>query len=341
MDYIFGTRFEIGLTQSIKTKVMKAIKLFSGFALIAVLLTSCSVQVFDDNFVDDTPSITLNQLLNSYELWYVDINQTVGFGQTPFLQKAFTVSFSNGLVRANNNLVGIGSQGNGFGITIGTYDAYDMILDVYHDLDGYETFDVFQIDNNTIELYNPYNDTSYFLHGYQRSTFDYDLVFYENIHYFMQEYQAWEKTYTSEVGALNEFDNENFLQFLAGGNDSVFRSSQDLPGTSVNNLIWDYTGVYGVNDVPGNFYLKTLTLDYDFFDNEFFELNVINDGLVELYHPSSGTYYEFEGRGYIQYLINEDGSIDRNKSAGDKLRRQKTKKKDNPREVTRELKNKD
>jgi len=309
---------------------MKTFKLLSGIALVTLLFTSCYTEVIIDDF-DDTPSISLNQLLNSYEIWYVDINQTIGYGQTPFLQKAFTISFRNGIVYANNNLVGIGSQGGGFGISIGVYDAYDMILDVYHDLDGYETFDVYQIDNNTIELYNPYNDTSYFLHGYQRSTFDYDLVFYDNIHYFMQEYEAWEKTFTSEVGAINEFDYENFLQFLAGGNDSTFRSSQDSVGTNVNDLYWDYTGVYGVGDVSGNMYLKTLTLDYDFFDNEYFELSVINDELIELYHPSSGTFYEFTGRGYIQFLRMADGSVDNSKSSGDKLRKQKTDKKDNPR----------
>ncbi len=312
---------------------MKRIKLLSGFLLTTLLFTSCYVDLADD--IDVTPQISLNQLLNSYELWYVDINQTVGFGQTPFLQKAFTISFRNGLVYANNNLVGIGSQGNGFGINIGTYDAYDMILDVYHVLDGYETFDVYQIDVNTIELYNPFNDTSYFLHGYQRSNFDYDLVFYDNIHYFVQEYEAWEKTYTSEVGAINEFDYENFLQFLAGGNDSTFRSSQDVVGTNVDNLFWDYTGVYGIGNISNNMYLKTLTLDYDFFDNEFFELSVINDGLIELYHPTSGTFYEFTGRGYIQYLVHEDGTVDKSKSSGDKLRKQKTKKKENARESKR------
>ncbi len=52
-------------------------------------------------------------------------------------------------------------------------------------------------------------------------------MFYDNIHYFLQEYEAWEKTYTSEIGAINEFDNENYLQFLAGGSDDTFRSSQD------------------------------------------------------------------------------------------------------------------
>jgi hypothetical protein len=308
---------------------MKTLKLLSGFALVATLFTSCYTEVIIDD--TDVPSISLNQLLNSYELWYVDINQTTGFGEIPFLQIAFTLSFRSGTLYANNNLVGIGSQGNGFGIPVGSYSAYDMILDVNHDIDGFETFDVYQIDNNSIELYNPNNDTSYFLNGYQRNNFDYDFVFYDNIHYFLQEYEAWEKTYTSDVGAINEFDNENYLQFLAGGNDSSFRSSQDIDSANVNNIFWNYTGIYGVQDVAGNDYLKNLTLDYDFFDNEYFELNVINDGLIELFHPTSGTYYEFEGRGYIEFIRSSNTNSDKSKGSMSKKRKQKTDKKDNPR----------
>lgn len=311
-------------------------KLILGFALSALLLTSCYTEELIINDFDNQPGISLNQLLGSYELWYVDINQTLGPGETTFLQIAFTLSFRNGLVYANNNLVGFGNQGNGFGIDVGTYDAYNMILDVYHDIDGYQTFDVYQIDNNTIELYNPFNDTSYFLHGYQRSNFDYDFVFYDNIHYFLQEYEAWEKTYTSQMGMLNEFDNENYLQFLSGGNDSEFRSSQDVNIGNVNNIYWDYTGVYGVGNVSNNMYLKTLTLDYDFFDNEFFQLSVINDQRIALYHPSSDTVYEFAGRGYIQFLRQAEGEgkqIDSKKDL--KKRKQKTAKKENPRVNTR------
>lgn len=313
--------------------LMKTLKLLSGFALVAMLFTSCYTEVIvDDN---QGPSISLHQLLNSHELWYVDINETIGYGETPFLQIAFTLSFRNGTLYANNNLVGIGSQGNGYGIPVGAYDAYDMILDVDHDIDGYVTFDVYQIDSNTIELYNPNNDTSYFLHGYQRSNFDYDFVFYDNIHYFLQEYEAWEKTFTSEEGVLNEFDNENYLQFLAGGNDSTFRSSQDVDVINVNDIYWDYTGVYGIQDVQGNNYLKTLTLDYDFFDNEYFELNVINDALIELYHPTSGTFYEFEGVGYIQFMRTNNATGKAGKTTEPKKRKQKTEKKENPRENTR------
>ncbi|MFI1771202.1 nicotinic acid mononucleotide adenyltransferase [Thalassobellus citreus] len=314
---------------------MKTIKLLSSFALIATLFTSCYTDVVVVDDFDDTPQININHLLNSYELWYVDINATKGYGETPFLQKAFTISFKNGVVYANNNIVGLGDNGNGFGIDVGEYDAYDMILDVNHDLDGFETFDIYQIDNNTIELYNPNNDTSYFLDGYQRSNFDYDFVFYDNIHYFLQEYEAWEKTYTSDVGAINEFDNENYLQFLAGGNDSEFRSSQDGNGMPANNLQWDYTGVYGVGNVSGDMYLKTLTLDYDYFDNEYFELSVINDGKIELYHPASETVYEFEGRGYIQYLKTANTKGKKAVTKEDKKRKFRKDKVANPRESKR------
>ncbi len=312
---------------------MKTIKLLLSFALITTLFTSCYTEVIVDDF--NEPGININQLLSSHELWYVDINATQGFGETPFLQKAFTISFRNGVIYANNNIVGLGDNGNGFGIDVGEYDAYDMILDVNHDIDGFETFDIFQIDSNTVELYNPNNDTSYFLEGYQRSNFDYDFVFYDNIHYFLQEYEAWEKTYTSDFGALNEFDNENYLQFLAGGNDSEFKSSQDGNGLNVNNLYWDYTGFYGVGNVNNNMYLKTLTLDYDFLDNEYFELTVINDGKIELYHPSSETVYEFVGKGYIQYLKTEDTKGKATNLKADKKRKFKKDKVVNPRENTR------
>jgi hypothetical protein len=315
---------------------MKTLKILLSFALTATLFTSCYTEVVVDDIIDE-PRISLNQLLGSYDLWYVDINSTVGYGETPFLQKAFTVSFLNGVVYANNNIAGLGANGDGFGIDVGSYDAYEMILDVQHDIDGFSTFDVYEVDFNTIELYNPNNDTSYFLDGYQRNSFDYDFVFYDNIHYFLQEYEAWEKTYTSEFGVLNEFDNENYLQFLAGGNDSTFRSSQDDTGMNVNNLLWDYTGLYGVGDVSGNNLLKTLTLDYDSLDNEFFELTVINDSKIELFHPTSETVYEFVGRGYIQFLKSSDDKAKGKKVQKDKKRKFRKDKVANPRENTRKV----
>lgn len=284
---------------------MNRLKLILGFALLATVFTSCYQEVIvADTNTDPIPAITLGELVSSYELWYVDIDRSSGSNYIPFMQMAFTMSFRNGSVYANNNLVGIGEQGSGFGISTGYYDTYNFELDVSHDIDGFYSFEVTQLSSNELRLYNRTLNATYILVGYQRSTFDYNKVFYDNIHYFLQEYVTWEKTYTSEYGAINEFDYENYVQFLAGGGNGNFQSSQDENGININNLIWDYTGIYNVDDVQGNQYLKYLTLDYDFLGNEHFELSVNNDSTIELFHPSSGTLYRFTGRGYIQYKNN-------------------------------------
>ena len=293
---------------------MRTLNYFIGAIMAAMLFTSCYTEtVIEDPIVDPVQSVSLGELLQSYELWYVDINRSSGNGYIPFMQKAFTVSFQNGVMYANNNLVGIGDQGYGYGLDVGFYDTFDFILDVSHDIDGFYSFDVNQLNNREIELYYPELNLSYVLVGYQRNTFDYDALFYENIHYFLQEYVTWEKTFTSPEGVPNEFDNENFLQFLPGGGDGNFQSSQDPNGTNINNIYWDYTGIYNVDDVPGNPYLKYLTLDYDYLGNEYFELNVINDQTIELYHEYSGTTYRFRGKGYIQFK-NKDGKLRLSKS---------------------------
>ena len=47
---------------------------------------------------------------------------------------------------------------------------------------------------------------------------------------FLQEYDAWEKSYTSQEGAINDFDEETFLQFFSGGEENIFKSSIDSKG---------------------------------------------------------------------------------------------------------------
>ncbi len=275
---------------------MKALKLLTGLFLTTTLLT-LSVNDFDD--FDD--SISLEQLVTSYDLWYVDFNRTTGNGDVPFLSKAFTISFQNGRLYSNNNLVGIGSIGNGIGSQIGYYNTINGVLEIDHNLDGFIDLQVVQISNDEIRIRDTFSNTTYYLIGYFTNTFDYDLVFYDNIEYFLQEYVAWEKTFTSNIGALNEFDDENFLEFTPDGNASVFRSSKDDFGTDIDFLNWDFIGDYEVFDVTGVDDLKILTLDYDFFDNEEFELSVIDDGKISLFHQASGTTYEFTGRGNIQF----------------------------------------
>ena len=43
-----------------------------------------------------------------------------------------------------------------------------------------------------------------------------------------------------------------------------------------NDILWDYLGEYSLFDVYNDETLKTLTLDYEFMDNEYFESYVIN-----------------------------------------------------------------
>ncbi len=290
---------------------MKALKLLTGLFLATTLFTSCVVSVND--FDDYDNSVSLEELVTSYDLWYIDFNRTTGNGEVPFLSKAFTISFQNGRLYANNNLVGIGTVGNGLGLQIGYYNTINGVLEVDHNQDGFIDLEVAQISNDEIRVRDTFSNTTYYLIGYFRNTFDYDLVFYDNIEYFLQEYVAWEKTFTSNVGALNEFDEENYLEFTPNGNTSVFRSSQDDFGIDLDFLNWDFVGDYEVFNVSGVDDLKILTLDYDFFDNEEFELSVINDGKISLFHQASGTTYEFTGRGYIQFKNGGTKAAPRNK----------------------------
>tara|TARA_R110001583_G_scaffold62463_2_gene183637 strand:+ start:2749 stop:3672 length:924 start_codon:yes stop_codon:yes gene_type:complete len=277
---------------------MKTLKLLFATLLVGISFSSCSVIIDDFN---DPYYETLEDVVTSYDLWYIDYNKTTGNGDVPFLSKAFTISFLNGKILANNNLVGIGTNGNGYGIQIGYYNTFEGFLEIDHNLDGYYDFDVIRISNDRIKLKDNYNNVTYYLEGYQKYDFDYDQIFYDNIEYFLQEYNAWEKTYTSQLGALNEFDNENFLSFTPE-NLTTFYSSQDEVGTNIANIFWDYVGDYSVANVQGYDNLKILTLDYDSWGNEEFELTVINDREISLYHIDSGTTYEFKGKGYIQYL---------------------------------------
>lgn len=281
---------------------MKTIQLLFIAILSPFMLNSCTTDVI---IADDYHShgISLPDLMESYDLWYVDYDATTGSGDIPFLTRAFTISLLEGRLYANNNLAGIGATGNGFGIRVGSYSYYPNAIRFFHDVYGNFELEVIQIATNKIKLYSRSRNVTYYLTGYQRNTFDYNRLFNDNIHYFLQEYKAWEKVYTSRIGALNDFDKENYIQFIAGGNDRNFRSSKDLRGTNINTIYWDFTGLYGISNTS-NPYFKNLTLDYDFWGNESFTLSVINDHRIRLYHNASGTTYEFEGRGFIQYMRN-------------------------------------
>jgi hypothetical protein len=261
------------------------------------LFSSCII--FEDDHIDD-PGFALERVVSEYDLWYVDYHRTTGNGDIPFLSKAFTVSFINGILYANNNIVDIGRTGDGLVINVGFYDTYTGLLETNHVLDGANDFEVRVLSNNEISLYNYRENVTYYLIGYQIYEFDYDKLFYENIEYFLQEYIAWEKQ--STIGGIpNAFDDENYLQFTPE-NITTFYSSQDFLGTPINSIDWSFVGGYEVYDVAGYEALKILTLNYDGGDIEEFELSVVNDSRISLYHIDSETTYDFLGRGFIPYL---------------------------------------
>lgn len=297
---------------------MRTLKLLFATLIISISFTACVVVEDDYN----SNYISLENVVTASDLWYIDYNQTTGTGDVAFLSKAFTISFINGKLYANNNLVGIGSTGNGYGIQIGYYNTNSGYLEVDHNLDGYYDFDIIQISKDRIKLKDNYNKVTYYLEGYQKYNFDYDQIFYDNIEYFLQEYNAWEKTYTSSTGNLNEFDNENYLAFTPE-NLTTFYSSQDNSGTTIANIYWDYVGDYFVANVQGYDNLKILTLDYDNWGNEEFELSVINDRKISLYHINSRTTYEFTGRGYIQYLKSSSNKMSDTNVSNDGRKRTK------------------
>jgi hypothetical protein len=279
---------------------MKSLKLLFIFSAIGVLFSECNT-AHENDFRGN--EISLEEVLTGYDLWYVDYHRTIGNRDIPFVSKAFTLSFFKGILYANNNIVDVGFTGNGLGIDVGTYDAFSGFLETRHDADGRHDFEVTVISSNELRLYNYRQNVTYFLIGYQTNTFDYDRLFYENIEYFLQEYDAWEKTVTVG-GVANAFDEENYLQFTPE-DITTFYSSKDVFGTQFADISWSYVGGYEVFDLVDFENLKIITLHYDGGDIEEFELSVVNDGKIRLFNLNSETTYEFEGRGFIQYLKGE------------------------------------
>ena len=309
---------------------MKTIKLLLTALFSTTLFIGCYRPIIEEEIIVIEPvpvtviaPINTANIVSDYDLWYVDVHSTRGSGDIPFLAKAFTVSFLNGTMYANNNIVDVGKTGNGLGIVVGNYGTRGAVLEADHRLDGSYDFRVVQLSSNEIRLDDLDSDLSYVLVGYQRNEFDYDKLFYDNIEYFLQEYIAWEKISTIN-GTPNAFDKETYLQFTPE-NNTTFRSSKDRNGLSVKRILWDFKGNYEIFDIRNRRDLKILELQYNNQDNEEFELSVTNDRNIRLYHLKSRTTYNFTGLGFVKYLKNAKAPV-RN------INRKRTK-------VTRKIKN--
>lgn len=287
---------------------MKVLKITLPLFIISFLFSSCVIEEYREVYVEDSyeePFVEQADFVEAYDLWYVDYHETIGANEIPFMQLAFTISFVEGAMYANNNIAGIGNSGNGLGTMVGNYSWRGNKLIPNHDLDGVYSFEIIRTSQNEIEMYNALTNTSYFLIGYDVDAFDYDKLFYENIEYLLQDFEIWNKFYTSSSGFMNAFDDENYLKFTPE-NNTTFYSSKSNTGTNIDFVDWNYEGAYEIFDVEGFEDLKILTLAYDSVNSEIFELSILSDTIVELFHVASKTTYRFEGDYFIQYL--KDGT---------------------------------
>lgn len=254
--------------------------------------TGCSVRDSDEG-----SQLFLDEFLLSYDLWHVNVEATRGTNRIPFINRAFTLSFDRGRVYANNNLVGIGIVGGGYGLQIGDFVTSDSFLTVFHNTEGRYRFKVIQVSMNKIELYDLDSDVVYLLEGYFKRDFNFDKLFFDNVEYFLQEYEVWEKTYTSVEGAFNPFDRENFVRFFSNNGNFIFQTREALLGSS-----FLFQGIYSIENLQGT-NVKLLNLRYQN-GLESFELRVLNDREIELFHINSGTTYRFTGMNKIIFLKN-------------------------------------
>ncbi len=277
-------------------------KIYIILIVFAFGLSSCRWTNRSDTL--DETAASLSDLLFTYDLWYVDIDKTTGTGNVPFMSRAFTISFlPGGEVYANDNMVGLGYTGDGLGIRIGFYTVYNQssMLSIDDDISGQYDFEVAQINNNTIRLHNRAENVTYFLTGYLQSQFDYDALFYDNVTYFLQEYEAWHKVYEDLPHPSEPFVAENHLRFYVNGNTNVFDSSTSPPNWPLTQLHWDYYGDYEVVNTR-QAASKKLFLYYNINNQqESFVLTVLNDQRIRLTNLNTGNVFEFEGAGYIQY----------------------------------------
>ncbi len=316
---------------------MKTIIRLSLIAIITLVgFTSCRENDYIENDGYTPPVEPIQPVLESYDLWYVDYHRTIieNNKEIRFVSLAFTLSFVNGTLYANNNIVDIGITGNGFGIPVGNYSTDLDYIDINHDIDGYYELQARILADDEIEIYDPINRVTYFLIGYQINEFDYNKLFYDNIEYFLQEYHDWEKTGRSDEQIAVPFDEENYLRFPIE-NLNRFNSSKDIIPTAINRVFWDFRGdfeIYDLVDNRGRQILdeKDLTLFYDNGDTEDFNLTVVNDGTISLLNYDSGIRYEFSGRAFIELKREEKSNQKDQKSLEGRKReivKRKTKKK--------------
>ncbi|MBW2962987.1 hypothetical protein [Mesonia aestuariivivens] len=265
-------------------------KNFLSLLFFAIILSSCGS---DDDSTPQLQSNSIQELLESYDLWYVEPDQ---FSSDFNLgQDAITFSFLNNQLYANKNLVGfnpeiIGEQETSYSVEQTENTANVTINDT--------EFKVIGISGNSLKLVDDDN-TAFYITGYNASEFpSLDIIYFERMAHLFNEYKFWQKTETENPDEIDgEFSSINHIEFSAIRN---FKSSEDAEGLTYDEINWQYQGSYKLTkmeDDDGNISneLIFVYLDENNRENDTLKVRVINENKIQLSESESGIHYLFEG----------------------------------------------
>lgn len=260
-----------------------------------IILSSCSSD--DDNATNQPQSNSIEELLGSYDLWYVEPDQYTSDFELG--QEAITFSFVENQLYANKNLIGfdpelIGNEESTYTVEQTGNNASITIDDT--------SFTVFGVSGNSLKLVNSYdNSTAFYITGYAANDFPLDDIFYERMAHFFNEYKFWQKTATE-----NPDDNEgnfatlNYIEFSEVRN---FRSSEDTEDLTYDQINWQYQGSYRLTTENSEeepisnelIFIYHTDENEEEIANDTLKVNVLNENRIQLSEPDLNIHYTFEG----------------------------------------------
>ena len=261
-----------------------------------ILLTSCGS---DDDSTNPPQSKSIEELLESYDLWYVEPDQPSS--DFDLGQDAITFSFVNNELYANKNLVGFDPSTMGNIET--TYTVEQEGSNASITIDDTE-FTIFGVNGNSVKLVNSYdNTTAFYITGYTTEDFpSLEILYYERMPHFFNEYQFWQKTLTENPDENDgDFSTINYIDFFGGRN---FRSSEDVEGLTYDEINWQHQGSYKLTTSNSEEEPISNELVFIYVDsngvviegaNDTLKVNVVDESKIQFSEPGLNINYTFEG----------------------------------------------
>ena len=260
-----------------------------------IVLTSCGS---DDDSNTPSQSKSIEELLESYDLWYVEPDQPSS--DFDLGQDAITFSFVNNELYANKNLVGFDPSTMGNIET--TYTVEQEGSNASITIDDTE-FTIFGVNGNSVKLVNSYdNTTAFYITGYTTEDFpSLEILYYERMPHFFNEYQFWQKTLTENPDENDgDFSTINYVEFFGGRS---FRSSEDVEGLTYDEINWEYEGSYRLTTEYGEeesisnelIFIYNTDEGEEEIPNDTLKVNVVDESKIQFSEPGLNINYTFEG----------------------------------------------